>query len=374
MSRQKTKQGRSMTNDPRIYDGVASRLEGVLAEVPVSNRHNAVYGTGDLNGVLLRGTVRDASGGGCANAAHGMPSDRWVASMLGSLAPDTAQRMFEGQVRQQVDMMSKLGKIPKGGITVAIDCHLVCRYDRKPGEELTRSRYKNGTKYFERYITVQCVDRRMRLDLGAPYLKMGDSVPKHTGRLVDCMGNLGLDVKMVLLDREFFSVDAIAELARRDVGFLMPCRNTGSVVAALREFADGRRGRASDQILENTSGSAPYTMLIERRKKSKMTGAAEDRYIGFATNRPESQIRSYAARWGIESGYGVLEAARVKTRIRSRGARMMCFYYSLLAFNEWIILRIILSSPADHQNPMTMLVFKEMAESMIRQPKPPPDK
>ena len=53
---------------------------------------------------------------------------------------------------------------------------------------------------------------------------------------------------------------------------------------------------------------------------------------------------------------------------------MMCFYYSMLAFNEWIILRIVISRPTDGQNPMTMLVFKEVAEYLIREPKPPPSK
>ena len=154
----------------------------------------------------------------------------------------------------------------------------------------------------------------------------------------------------------------------------MPCRNTDGVISALREFADKKRHSTSDAIIKSTDKAVPYTMLIEERRRSKGTDVAEDKYIGFATNRLDSKIRLYAARWGIESGYGILEQSRAKTRIRDLGARMMCFYYSLLVFNEWIILRIMLSRPRDRQSPMTMLVFKEMVDSFqIREPKPPPD-
>ena len=49
---------------------------------------------------------------------------------------------------------------------------------------------------------------------------------------------------LVLLDRKFFSVDAIGRLQENNVKFLMPCKNTNNVVAALREFAQGKRKKS----------------------------------------------------------------------------------------------------------------------------------
>ena len=43
--------------------------------------------------------------------------------------------------------------------------HLILRYDRVPSEKISRSKYNNGATYFERYITVQCVNDSMHKKL-----------------------------------------------------------------------------------------------------------------------------------------------------------------------------------------------------------------
>ena len=51
---------------------------------------------------------------------------------------------------------------------------------------------------------------------------------------------------------------------------------------------------------------------------------------------------------------------------------MLCFYYSLVLYTEWIIARTMLSDDTERQSVMTMLIFKIQAEShLVREPKPP---
>ncbi len=125
---------------------------------------------------MLSAAIMDSSVGGCANAVkqknNNMPSDRWYASAIKGITQESVQDVFQSQIARQIKILKKMGKIPKKGITVAIDLHLICRYDRTHGEELTRSKYKNDTTYFERYITVHCVDDTMRVVLAAIHLKM----------------------------------------------------------------------------------------------------------------------------------------------------------------------------------------------------------
>ena len=52
---------------------------------------------------------------------------------------------------------------------------------------------------------------------------------------------------------------------------------------------------------------------------------------------------------------------------------MLCFYYSLTLFNEWIIARAEVSDGTERQSIMTMLAFKTQISYFILQPKPPPD-
>ena len=166
--------------------------------------------------------------------------------------------MFKDKIAEQIDTLKKLDKFPKKGLDIAIDMHLIPCYDRVPGEELTRSKYKNGTTYFERYMTVQCVNDSMRVILVASYLKMLESVPDYVDIVLKTMAEMDIKIHQVLLDREFFSVDAISRLQENNVKFLMPCKNTGNVVAALREFAQKKREKISRNVIENNRGSATY--------------------------------------------------------------------------------------------------------------------
>ena len=348
----------------------------MLACANTSNRHNAIFGTDDLNHGMLKGAVMDSSVGGCANAIKrkdcNTPSDRWYASAIKGIDRDIIQHMFEDKVAVQLDTLKRLGKFPKKGLDIAIDMHLIPRYDRIPGEELTRAKYKNGTTYFERYMTVQCVNDSMRTVLAASYLKRLESVHDYVDVVLKIMAEMGIVMHLVLLDREFFSVDTINRLQENNIKFLMPCRNTGNVVAALREFAQGKRVKISGNVIENNWNSAAYSMMITDRKSAKDSDVPEERYIGFATNHPAIKTEAYAKRWGIETGYGKIEERRAKTRITDMESRMLCFYYSLVLYNELIIVRAILSDGTERQSVMTMLTFKIQVElHRVREPKPP---
>ena len=51
---------------------------------------------------------------------------------------------------------------------------------------------------------------------------------------------------------------------------------------------------------------------------------------------------------------------------------MLCCYYSMLAYNEWIIVSVLVSDGTEEQSMMTMMTFKEKIESVsIRKPKLP---
>ena len=120
----------------------------ILRCANLAHGHNSIFGIDDLNWGMLRGALLDASVGGCAKAQKhrdgGTPSDRWFASRLKGIPLRLIQAAFEERLARQYDIFRKLKRIPKEGLTLAVDMHLISRYDRKPGEELTRSRYRRG--------------------------------------------------------------------------------------------------------------------------------------------------------------------------------------------------------------------------------------
>ena len=56
--------------------------------------------------------------------------------------------------------------------------------------------------------------------------------------------------------------------------------------------------------------------------------------------------------------HGKIEKHRAKTRITGIESRTLCFYYSLILYNEWIVVRAMLSDGTESQSVMTMRIFK----------------
>ena len=270
-----------------------------------------------------------------------VPCGQWFSDRLAGVDVREAVDSFCGMAAAQLGGLEEAGMMPEGGWTVALDMHKICRYDRTRGEELTRSKYENGTMYFERYMSVQCADEGAHLNLGALPVYMLDSVPEKVRQiLAGCTGR-GIRIRLVLLDREFFTVDAIRALNELGLDYLMPCSNRPGVVSAIREFAGGTRTAVSENRISGEGGSVSYTLVIDerrrRKKNPKPDPPPEERYIGFATSVPDIDVRVYGHRWVVETGYSKVEAMRPRTRSRNKGARLFCFLYALAIFNSWVM-------------------------------------
>ncbi len=83
---------------------------------------------------------------------------------------------------------------------------------------------------------------------------------------------------------------------------------------------------------------------MKKRKKKKKKSESEscvekpeEKYIAFATNRLDIDVKRYAERCMIETGFRMVENQRVRTRSRSVTVRTLCFMYSLVLFNSWVL-------------------------------------
>ena len=306
-----------------------------------------------------------------------MPSDTWFNNVLCSVDHQNVLIQFENIVAEQLAILKKHNMFPKSGLTIAIDLHLISRYDRKRGEELIISRYKNGTKYFEGYITVQCVDKNAHLVLGVLPIQTKKNIHLALDAIMQICLKLEMKIRLALLDREFFTVGSISVLDRLDIGYQMPCRNTKGVVDALDEFHRFERSGVSEYRIANEEESAPYTMIIARRTRAmeKIPSLPKEMYIGFATNRPDMKLTEYTHRWAIETGYSMIESIRPRTRSRNRSARLVCFLYAVLLFTAWVMINALMAfynGMYRGRERITMATMKIIIQ-YAKQPKKPPD-
>lgn len=342
-----------MKNDSRMRDGIRAEAAGVMEPaVPVSKRHNATYKMADFHRIMLAACVLGISAFGYAasirrivTSRRGLegghrtsPCGEWIRNVIAHVDAQLLTDSFTRKISQQVAVLMGMGMI-RGRIDVAIDMHLIPRWDARKTADLARSKMKSGTTWFERYMTVQCVKAGSQLTIAARRMPALEDTAGFVSSVIDMCRKGGASIGVVMLDREFFSVGVIVALERAGVGYLMPCTNTDGVVRALREFAAGTRPAVSTYAIRRSRNEyAAYTMVITKRRRRKSKSASpEDAYIAFATNRPKINVRRYARRWMIETGYRMIGNQRVRTRSKSVTARLLCFLYSMLVYNVWVI-------------------------------------
>ena len=177
-------------------------------------------------------------------------------------------------------------------------------------------------------------------------------MPDFVRSLIAVCRSANYNIRAVLLYREFFSARVFEALEKMGARYLVPCKNTDVVMDAIAKFVAGRRPAASEMSITNAKRvSVKYTTIMaERKKKRKKSGkeksdgvdlCPEEKFIGSATNVQFKNPELYSKICGIETRYRMIE----KTRGRSTKtvSRIVCFLYSEVIFNSWVMINTMLS-------------------------------
>ena len=156
-------------------------------------------------------------------------------------------------------------------IDVAIDKHLVCRYDKFERIVNTiKSKYKRGTCNFNCLATVNCMVDGSRAFLGSKLFLRGHSNSQTILELVEGCKRKGIKIRSLKIDWEFFTVEIINMLDAQNIAFTVPAIKTPGVKKAINEFKEGRRDAISRHSIRSADGStANFTMIMLDRGEWK---------------------------------------------------------------------------------------------------------
>ena len=352
---------RCLANDPRQCASVMKDVEDVFnPHIPFSKKPNARYGPAIFHAIMMGAAALGVSIFGYTAAtrrwktasymlARGhreAPCGEWISNICLRVDPYGMAKSLEKVMAANLERLQSLRLLSGKRIDIAIDVHLIRRWDRKHGAELVRSKSKGKTGSFERYIAAQCINPGIQMALALLHMPALEDTACYVRKTISMCRRTGAKIGTVMLDREFFSTDVIRMLGDLGVDYLIPCVNTANVVKAIEEFSRGERHAVSVfRIAKSKNDYVEYIMHItKRKKKSKKKSKSkscvekpEEKYIAFATNRSDIDVKRYSERWMIETGFRMVESQRVRTRSRSVTVRTLCFLYSLVLFNSWIL-------------------------------------
>ena len=294
-------------------------------------------------------------------------------TVLGTLADQLSDLdALEGHVN---DLLARL--IPKGlgkrGRRVAMDVVALPSHstvDEAHQEEVCRSKAKCGTTHFFPYATAYAVVRGRRYTLAMCRVRAKQSMDHVLRTLLARLVTLGIRIKLVLLDRGFYSVRVMHDLITAELPFIMPAVKRGKKPTTpggptgTYALAAEKQGRWTPYTLKSAQeGHVAFDLAVVCHNTRGHRGRHQREALLYATwgvtHRPLSWIRAtYRSRFGIESSYRQVHQARIRTSSRKPVLRLLFVGVALILRNVWVWLHAeVMAQPqrgAQHLRPESL--------------------
>jgi len=325
--------------------------------------------------IVLRAAARSISvSAACRDLAKG-PSDQAVMTALEDSLPKTLP-VLERRLNEAL-----VGYLPRcmrrRAWQVAIDLHLDPYYGQpyKSRNEIYYGAAKQGTQRFHAYASACIVQYGRRYTLALTWVRRHESTVVVLRRLLSRIGEIGLKIRCLLLDRGFFSVPVVQFLQQEKLPFLMPVMFRG------RRPKKGRPLRGLQGIKRQAAGWYSHTMKSKkqqatisvcvgyRRHRHRKDGKQKTQKLLFAAwhvHGSPTEIRErYRTRFGIETSFRQMRQAHIYTCTRKPHLRLFFMAVALILRNVWVWIhqtRLAEGTGDDFTLHLELLRFKRMLD------------
>jgi putative transposase len=243
---------------------------------------------------------------------------------------------------------------------LAIDLTLIPYHGEPFREEaeVYRSLAKGGTSHFHAYATAYVILKGQRFTVALTAVTKGEPLKGVVQRLLKQARSVGVQPRLILLDRGFYSVEVIRYLQAARYPFLMPAVVRGRKPdhplgpSGTRLFAMRKRGGWFEHTITSGTGRTARVSICvacrNYRGRWKRHGRQALVYACWGVpDRSCAWVReTYRTRFGIESSYRQMNQARGRTSTRRPELRLLYVGIALVLRNEWVWLHFaVLSTP-----------------------------
>jgi Transposase DDE domain len=228
---------------------------------------------------------------------------------------------------------------------LAIDYHRIA-YFGEPNRDTTRAKQTAGTHTFHTYATACVVGGPNRYTLGLTAVGEKEPFTDVLTRLLDQVAEAGVAVRVVLLDKAFFSIAVMRLLQSRNLPFVIPAvvrgRKPRIGVRAVGLRALRNRGAGRYRYTHEDRGTSVRVNVVVTHKsyRHKKTGCRRGKKLLYVTWRvsgdPVSIRDLYRKRFGVESSYRQLGQVRPRTSTTDGVVRLLWVAVGLILRNAWV--------------------------------------
>lgn len=199
---------------------------------------------------------------------------------------------------------------------------------------------KKSTNSFYSYISLYITNKNERFTVSVLPVEKNKSMVEYLSYFIDLIKRLNFKIKVLCLDRGFYSIDVFEFLQNNSVPHIVPVIKRGE---QMKQILIGNKARREQYVMKNSKKKIPLNIVIDVKYLKGKRGKKGLENLGFVVFgvkwSPRKVSTVYRRRFAIESSYRMRNIVKPKTSSKNANIR---YFYTLISFllkNIWLHLQ-----------------------------------
>lgn len=199
---------------------------------------------------------------------------------------------------------------------------------------------KKSTNSFYSYISLYITNKNERFTVSVLPVEKNKSMVEYLSYFIDLIKRLNFKIKVLCLDRGFYSIDVFEFLQNNNVPHIVPVIKRGE---QMKQILIGNKARREQYVMKNSKKKILLNIVIDVKYLKGKRGKKGLENLGFVVFgvkwSPRKVSTVYRRRFAIESSYRMRNIVKPKTSSKNANIR---YFYTLISFllkNIWLHLQ-----------------------------------
>ena len=199
---------------------------------------------------------------------------------------------------------------------------------------------KKSTNSFYSYISLYITNKNERFTVSVLPVEKNKLMVEYLSYFIDLIKRLNLKIKVLCLDRGFYSIDVFEFLQNNKIPHIVPVIKRGEKI---KQLLNGNKARREQYVMKNSKKKILLNIVIDVKYLKGKRGKKGLENLGFVVFgvkwSPRKISTVYRRRFAIESSYRMRNIVKPKTSTKNANIR---YFYALISFllkNVWLYLQ-----------------------------------
>jgi len=199
---------------------------------------------------------------------------------------------------------------------------------------------KKSTNSFYSYVSLYITNKNERFTVSVLPVEKNKKMVEYLSYFIDLIKRLNFKIKVLCLDRGFYSIDVFEFLQSNNIPHIVPVIKRGK---QMKQILKGNKARSEQYVMKNSKKKILLNIVIDVKYLKGKRGKKGLENLGFVVFgvkwSPRKISTVYRRRFAIESSYRMRNIVKPKTSTKSADIR---YFYTLISFllkNIWLYLQ-----------------------------------